>query len=105
MHPDLDAIVSSDEEARTHVARAENRREQELTSERAACDAAIETRRRKADESLRGELQAIRAEGDTRVAEIRRQQGQYLATLSEAGERTIDDAVALYLRIVCEAPP
>ncbi len=105
MHPDLDAIVSSDEEARSRVALAENRRERELSAARAARDTAIEARRREADESLQGELQAIRAEGDARVAEILRQQEQYLATLADAGERTIDDAVALYLRIVCEAAP
>ncbi|HEX7676982.1 MAG TPA: hypothetical protein VF713_02580, partial [Thermoanaerobaculia bacterium] len=77
----------------------------ELAAARAARDAAIEARRREADESLQGELQAIRAEGDARVAEILRQQEQYLATLADAGERMIDDAVALYLRIVCEASP
>jgi vacuolar-type H+-ATPase subunit H len=105
MHPDLDAIVSSDEEARARVALAENRRERDLSAARAARDAAIEARRREADESFQGELQSIRAEGDARVAEIRRQQEQYLTTLAEAGERTIDDAVALYLRIVCEEAP
>ena len=105
MYPDLDAIVSSDEEARSRVALAENRRERELAAARAARATAIEARRREADESLQGELQAIGAEGDARVAEILRQQEQYLATLADTGERTIDDAVALYLRIVCEAAP
>jgi thioesterase domain-containing protein len=105
MHPDLDAIVSSDEEARSRVALAENRRERELTAARVARDAAIEARRREADEALDGELQAIRAEGDARTAGMQRQQEQYLASLAEAGERKIDEAVALYLRIVCEATP
>jgi hypothetical protein len=105
MHPDLDAIVSTDEEARSRVALAESRRERELTAARAARDASIDARRREAGQALDGELQAIRAEGDARLAAIQRQQEQYLAGLAEAGERKIDDAMTLYLRIVCEAVP
>lgn len=105
MHPNLEVIVSTDEEARSRVTLAEERRERELAAARAARDAAVEARRTEASDALERELQAIGAEGDARVAGLQRQQAQYLATLVEAGERQFDDAVALYLRIVCEAAP
>lgn len=104
MHADLEKIVSADEEARSRVALAEQRRERELTAERAARDAAIDGRRRDAQEALERELQAIRSEGDALIATLQRQQEQYLLTLTAAGERRFDEAVALYRRIVCEVP-
>ena len=102
MHADLERIVSADEEARSRVALAEQRRERELTTERTARDASIEARRREAHEALERQLQAIRSEGDARVAALRRQQEQYQAMLSAAGDRRFDEAVALYRRLVCE---
>lgn len=104
MHTDLERIVLADEEARSRVALAEQRRERELTAERTTRDAAVEVRRREAQEALERELQAIRSEGDVQVAALRRQQEEYLATLAAAGERRFEEAVALYRRIVCEVP-
>ena len=104
MHADLESIVSADEEARSRVALAEQRRERELTAERASRDAALDARRREAQDALERELQAIRSEGDGQVAALQRQQEEYLATLSAAGARRFDEAVALYRRIVCEVP-
>lgn len=104
MHADLERIVSADEEARSRVALAEQRRERELTAERAARDAAVDARRREAQEALEQDLQAIRSEGDGQVAALQRQQEEYRATLTAAGERRFDEAVALYRRIVCEVP-
>ena len=104
MHADLERIVSADEEARSRVELAEQRRERELTAERAARDAAIDGRRREAQEALERELQAIRSEGDAQVAALQRRQEQYLAALTAAGERRFDEAVTLYRRIVCEVP-
>lgn len=104
MHADLERIVSADEEARSRVALAERGRERELTAERAARDAAVDARRREAQEALEQELRAIRSEGDGQVAALQRQQEEYRATLTAAGERRFDEAVALYRRIVCEVP-
>lgn len=104
MHADLERIVSADEEGRSRVALAERRRQHELTAERAARDAAVDARRREVQEALDQELQAIRSEGDVRVAALQHQQEQYLATLAAAGERRFDEAVALYRRIVSEVP-
>lgn len=105
MHPDLEAIVSADEEARSRIALAEERREREVAGASARRDAAIEARRKEAAGALERELQAIRAEGDARLAELQRRQEQYLAALADVGERRLDDAVALYLRIVREVAP
>lgn len=102
MHPDLELIVSADEEARARVTLAEERHARELTAARATKDAAIETARKAAADAFERELHAIRAEGDGRVAELRRQQEQFLMTLAEVSERKFDEAVALYQRIVCE---
>ena len=103
MHPDLEVIVSADEEARSRVSFAEERSSRVLTAARAERDAAIEVRRKAASDALDGELQAIRAEADARVAELQQRQEQYLASLAEAGERRFDDAVEAYLHLVCEA--
>lgn len=105
MHSDLELIVSADEEARARVALEEQRRERELTDARSERDAAIAARRKEATDALERELQVIRGDGDARVAELQRQQEQFGAALAEAGERKFDEAVALYLRIVCEVAP
>jgi len=102
MHPDLELVVSADEEARARVALAEQRRGSEITSARAKRDAAIDARRREATDALELELRTIREDGDRRVAGLQRQQAQYLTTLAGAGERKFEEAVAIYLRIVCE---
>ena len=51
---------------------------------------------------LERELEAIRSAGDARVAELQRQQSQFLVALAEGGERRFEEAVALYLRMVGE---
>ena len=105
MHSDLELIVSADEEARARVVLAEQRHEREVTAARTERDTAIAARRKEASDALEGELQVIRGDGDERVAELKRQQEQFRAALAEAGERRFDEAVALYLRIVCEVVP
>ena len=105
MHPDLMAVVSADEEARSRIALEEERRERELADARVQRDAAIERRRQDANDALERELQAIRADGDARVAALQRQQSQYASGLARAGEQKFDEAVKLYLRIVCEVAP
>jgi hypothetical protein len=105
MHSDLELIVSADEEARARVSLAEQRHEREVTAARSECDTAVAARRKEATDALERELQAIREDGDTRVAELQRQEEQFRATLAAAGERKFDEAVALYLRIVCEVAP
>ena len=102
MHPDLEAIVSADEEARVRVTLEEERRERELSSARAARDASVAARRQEAADALERELQGIRSAGDARVDELQRQQALFLAALAEGGERRFEEGVALYLRIVGE---
>jgi hypothetical protein len=102
MHPDLELIVSADEEARARVALAEQRRNREVTAARTTRDAAIDARKKDAADALEQELQRIRTDGDARVAALQEQQKEYLRTLAEAGEQKLDEAVALYRRIVCE---
>ena len=87
MHRDLELIVSADEEARARVALAEQRGKSELGAARSARDAAIDARRNAAS---------------TALERAQRQQAEYLLTLAEAGERRFEEAVELYLRIVCE---
>ncbi len=102
MQPDLEAIVSADEEARSRVALAEERRERDVLAARTARDAAIAAELKEASDALDREIQVIRADGDARTGELKKQQEQYLASLAASGERKFDDAVALVLRMVCE---
>jgi len=102
MHPDLEAIVSADEEACSRVALAGKRREHDALAARTARDATIDAHLKEESDALDRELDGIRAEGDARIGELKKQQEQYLASLAAAGERKFDDAVALVLRMVCE---
>jgi vacuolar-type H+-ATPase subunit H len=102
MHPDLETIVAADEEARSRVAFAEERRQREVSAARAERDASIAARKKAATDALENELQVIRAEGDSRIETPRKQQDQYLASLAAAGELRSNDGVALFLRTVCE---
>lgn len=102
MHPDLEVIVSADEEARSRVARAEERRGRDVLAARTARDAAIAAELKDASDALDREIAVIRAVGDARVAELQRQQEQYRSSLAAAGDRKFEDAVALILRMVCE---
>lgn len=105
MHPDLELIVSADEEARARVSLAEQHRVRDVSAAEAERDAAIDARRREAANAFEKELRVIRDEGDARVADLQRRQAQYLITLAEAGERKFDAAMEAYLRIVCEVSP
>ena len=105
MHPDLEVIVSADDEARARVAFAEERRERELKAARSDRDGALDARKAEASDALDRERAAIRGEGDAKIAELQRRQHEYLTALSSAGERNFEAAVSLYLRIVCEAAP
>ena len=105
MHPDLEMIVSADEEARARVALAEQRHGRDVSAARTERDASMAARRKEAADALERELQVIRGDGDVRVAELQRQQEQYRSTLAAAGERKFDEAVALYLGIVGEVAP
>lgn len=102
MHPDLELIVSADEEARARVALAEERSDREIAAARGARDAALDARRKDAADALEQELDRIRADGDARVAVLQEQQQEYLRSLAAAGDRKLEDAIAVYLRIVCE---
>ena len=102
MHPDLERIVSADEEARSRVTLAEERHDRDVSAARAERDAAIDVRRKEAFDALERELRFIRDDGDRRTGELQRKQALYLTALAEAGERKFDEAVELYLRFVCE---
>lgn len=101
MHPDLEAIVAADEECRSRVTLAEQRRDRELAAARAERDAAIAKWSAAAREALDGELQSIRSEGDARLRQLQDKQALVLSDLAKTGEQKFDEAVQLYLRIVC----
>ena len=103
MHPDLETIVAADEEGQARVALASERADRELNEARSARDTSIDDRRREARDAIEAELRAIRSAGDARIAELQRQQDEYLRALAKGGEQRFDEAVAAYLRIVCEA--
>jgi DNA anti-recombination protein RmuC len=102
MHADLELIASADEEARARVGEEEARHGRDVAAARSACDAKLAARRAETAATLDAELRAIREEANRRVLELQRQQTEYLDALARAGERKFDDAVALYLKIVCE---
>jgi len=104
MHPDLETVVQSDEEARARVALAEDRRALGVADAVAARDAAVNSRRAEARAALDNELHAIRSDGDRRVQELATQHEQFLADVERNARTKFDDAVAIYLRIVGGTP-
>jgi hypothetical protein len=102
VYSDLEDIVSADEEARARVALAERHRDREIAQARAAHDAAVAAREKAAAEELERQLNQIRDQSEARVAELAAQQKKYLQGLADAGAKNLEEAVALYTRIVCE---
>ena len=104
MRRELEQIVAADEEARSRVAFAE---EQSARAVRAANDSAdllITSKRRTAAKQLEDEVDAIRAEGEAQIAEIRARDDDYLARAREAGEQQLQSAAELYARIILHGP-
>src|SRR5579872_3838249 len=87
MHPDLEAIVAADEECRSRVALAEQRRARQLADARGERDALIARRTAAARSAFDEELRSIEAEGNARLEQLRRKQADALSKLSAAGER------------------
>lgn len=103
MDADLEAIIAADEECRSRVALAEQRRDRQLATARGERDALIAGRTAAAQSAFDDELRSIDAEGSARLEKLQTKRAADLAELSAAGERRFDEAVQLYLRIVCTA--
>jgi hypothetical protein len=100
VHPDLEAIVAADEDARARVAAAEQRTRDRLRDAEASRDDRLAQRRRQAEEALQAELRSIGDEADHAV-EARRQ--RRLARAEERDRRAealLPAAVEACLRIL-----
>ena len=69
-----------------------------------AADLAITAKRRAAAEKLESEVDAIRAEGEAQIAQIRARDDHYLARAKETGASQLQVAAELYARIILHGP-
>jgi hypothetical protein len=103
MHPDLEAIVSADEEARARVEAADRDAKSRVDAVRAEVSAAREARRQALDDALAREVAAIVTEAEREAAAIGDRRAAYGDGGSDATQ-LIDRAVDLYVRIVRDGP-
>lgn len=96
----LEHILSVDEECRSRVAFAEKQIARAIAEARAERDRAIESRANAAAAALQAELDAIREEGEKRIAERRTALAGYLDRLAAAGEQNLEAAARLYAAII-----
>lgn len=104
MDPDLDAILSADEECRARLHQAEALARQRLEAAQAAREQRRQERHQAAVHSLEQEVERILAQADREIAERRRQRQLYLETRRMAAEKAFARAVDTYVRIVREGP-
>jgi hypothetical protein len=99
-HPDLEALLSADEEARARVASAE--REAQAIVERARLDAERRRveRERAADETLALELRRIREESEREAQARRDRREAWRSRRREAMEARLDEAARVVAELV-----
>ena len=100
MNPDLEMLLSADEEARARVEGA--RRSAQALVERACEDAdrRKSERAREREAARDREVQSIAEDTSRRVEERRRRRRTYVARLSEASAERLPAAVDAWVRIV-----
>jgi len=105
MDPELDAILSADEECRARLHQAEEAARLRLEAARAERAQRRRVRHEAAMRQLDEEVASILAQADRDIAERRRQRLLYLETRRLAAEKAFAGAVETYVRIVREGPP
>lgn len=104
MHPELEAILSADEESRARLQQAQTAARLRLE----AAGAERERRRRERHDAalrtLEEEVKSIIEQADRAIAERRRRRLLYLETRRLAAEKSFARAVEAYIRIVRQGP-
>ena len=101
MHADLEAVLAADEESRARLALATSAADRRTSDARAAAQSDREQRLAAAEAKVAAEVDEIRRAGDERMAELKRAQDEQLRTLGGIGEAHFEDAVRVFIEIVC----
>jgi hypothetical protein len=104
MHPDLESILSADEEARARVAAAERAARERLDGVRAETTARLDRRRRELEDALEREIAAILTEADREAAEIGRRRAAYVESHAASADALLDRAAETYAAILRSGP-
>lgn len=105
MNPDLELLLSADEEARARVEAARRSAEARLASAREGADRRRQETARTREAALEHEVQAIGEDADRQVEARRRRRERYVSGLSEAAAKALPAAVEAWVRIVRDGPP
>ncbi len=100
MNPDLDAILSADEEARARIEAAERTARARLEAARNDRERRREERRAGAARAVDDEVRRILDEADRLVVERRQRRATYLAERQAAAEGLLTRAAERYVEIV-----
>lgn len=104
MRRELEQIVAAGEEARSRTTFAEEQGVLAIRAARDAADLAVETKLRASAAELEREVAAIRAAGESSVAETHARDDDYLARARDAGARQLEAAARLYASIILHGP-
>jgi hypothetical protein len=100
VNPELDALVSADEDARVRLAAAEEAARAQVASVREALARERDERKRSLAEALERELEAIRETSARRLQERRIRREQYRAQRARAAESLLPVATDAFVRLV-----
>lgn len=104
MNPDLEMLLSADEEARARVETARRSAHELVDRAREEADRLKRKRARERDAALDREVLSIAEDTSRRVEERRRRRRQYVAGLSESSAERQPAAVDAWVRIVRDGP-
>lgn len=104
MDPELDSILSADEESRARLEQAETAARLRLEAARADRERRRQERHAAALGALEDEVARVLDQANQEVAERRRRRTLYLDTRRMAAEKAFSRAVDTYVRIVREGP-
>jgi hypothetical protein len=105
MNPELDAILSADEESRAQLEQAQATAKRRLTAARTDRERRRQERLATAMRELEQEERHILEQADHEVAERQRRRAVYLETRRLATAKASSQGVDTYVRIVRDGPP
>ena len=105
MNPDLEIVLSADEEAVARVDAARRSSEERLTNARDEADRRRQDKARARQAELDRELASIAEDTARRVQQRQLRRRKFVSGLSEAAARLLPSAVDAWVRIVRDGPP
>jgi hypothetical protein len=104
MNPELERLISADEEARVRLEAARSAARARIEAYRSELEGAREARRRLLEEALEQDIRAIREAGQRDYTDRERRRAAYREERRKQAERLLPQAIAAYLAVVRDGP-